>query len=1096
MRRAASALSTVGILAIAIVVAALLLPSQAVAQSASMPEAVQAEVLRLNDRGIEAYQQARDAAAEADFQQALNILEAGGWMEDPTAAQILDNLANLYTATGRWTEAEDAYRRVLAILETLFGETHVSLALRLQILGGMLQQQGRYSEALALLNKALSIRREALPRDHPELGETVYALGQVLQAMGVADTAEMRFKEALKIWERALGAESAAVGSVLNDLGHLYARQARYREAETQLRRSLAVNEAALGPGDVETGRSLNNLAALFQAQARYAEAEELYGRAIAVWEEALGPTHSLLAGALNNLAQLYQNTGRYAAAEEGFRKSLRIHETVFGRDHLLTGVSLGNLAFVLWQQGRMSEAEPLMVRSLEVMESALDPDHPDIAASLTNLGLLYRRQGRLEHARVLLERALTIFERADGPRHLSVATALNNLADLLRAEGRDEQAEPLLLRTLEIQRNRLNPTHPDIATTVNNLGSLYFKLGRLAEAEEHLRDALTLFEKGLGAGHPDLVVPLGNLSDFYRQTGRHAEALEHSARGLAILTARRATAAGDRSARSETEFRQSLSRFRRHLDLLSTALDAGSVPLEQVVAEGFKTAQHVVSGSVAQAMKRASARVAAADSALAALVRDRQDAEDAWRNADTELLAALGRGDLAAVERLRRRLDSLGAIVDDAEAALQQEFPEYLEFVQPGALSVDELRPLLRGGEALLLYVLNTDRAHLWVIGKDIAAYRALPTTATEVANRVGLLRESLEPLSAGRLPAFPAAHAHELYRTLVAPAKDLLWDGASLLVVADGAVEGLPFGLMLTEEPGAGRMGRAEDLREAAWLTRRHAVTVVPGVSSLRALRGSMRGLSEGKGQGMQPFIGFGDPLLGGDAKANRATTAQALFRDTGSRLANVSALRALSRLPETAGELRSIAALLGAGDGALFLGANATEAVVKSTDLSRARILSFATHGAVAGSFEAVGQPGLVFTPPTVATPENDGFLTAGEVALLRLNADAVILSACNTAAPDGTPGAEGLSGLAKAFLYAGARSMLVSHWPVDSVATVTLMTRLFEFRDRNPEIGPAEALRRARLSMMQDDDRPDLAHPFYWAPFVVVGEGAGG
>jgi CHAT domain-containing protein len=170
-------------------------------------------------------------------------------------------------------------------------------------------------------------------------------------------------------------------------------------------------------------------------------------------------------------------------------------------------------------------------------------------------------------------------------------------------------------------------------------------------------------------------------------------------------------------------------------------------------------------------------------------------------------------------------------------------------------------------------------------------------------------------------------------------------------------------------------------------------------------------------------------------------------------------------------------------------------ATETNVKKADLTRYRVLAFATHGLMAGDFRGLAEPALVLTPPDNGTEFDDGLLTASEVAQLKLNADWVILSACNTAAADDTPGAEGLSGLAKAFFYAGSRALLVSHWPVASAATEKLTTRMFKEGSDNPGIGKAEALRRSMLAMMADEKSPQLTHPAFWAPFVVVGEGAG-
>ena len=152
-----------------------------------------------------------------------------------------------------------------------------------------------------------------------------------------------------------------------------------------------------------------------------------------------------------------------------------------------------------------------------------------------------------------------------------------------------------------------------------------------------------------------------------------------------------------------------------------------------------------------------------------------------------------------------------------------------------------------------------------------------------------------------------------------------------------------------------------------------------------------------------------------------------------------------------------------------------------------------MAFATHGLVAGQFKGLGEPGLVLTPPSDGSEADDGFLAASEIAQLKLDADWVILSACNTAAPDGTPGAEGLSGLAKAFFYAGSRALLVSHWEVDSGAAVQLTTAMLNATQDRPKIGRAEALRQSMLKLMEDETNPHYAHPTFWAPFVVVGEG---
>ena len=175
-------------------------------------------------------------------------------------------------------------------------------------------------------------------------------------------------------------------------------------------------------------------------------------------------------------------------------------------------------------------------------------------------------------------------------------------------------------------------------------------------------------------------------------------------------------------------------------------------------------------------------------------------------------------------------------------------------------------------------------------------------------------------------------------------------------------------------------------------------------------------------------------------------------------------------------------------------MHLGDAAREPLVRGNDdLADYRVVAFATHGLMAGDFEGIAEPALVLTPPEEASEEDDGLLVSSEIAQLKLNADWVVLSACNTAAADGTPGAAGLSGLAKAFFYAGSRGLLVSHWPVETKSAQRLTTGAFEALAADPDLGRSEALRQSILALIDDEADPHYAHPAFWAPFVVVGEG---
>jgi CHAT domain-containing protein len=333
--------------------------------------------------------------------------------------------------------------------------------------------------------------------------------------------------------------------------------------------------------------------------------------------------------------------------------------------------------------------------------------------------------------------------------------------------------------------------------------------------------------------------------------------------------------------------------------------------------------------------------------------------------------------------------------------------------------------------------------------------------------------------------------------------------------LIVPSGALASLPFHVLVTEKPSKA-FPPDGDYRGVAWLGRRNAISVLPSVTSLKALREHAR-----RGDAAQKaFLGVGNPLLvgpgGGDQSASKKQScpnespvlsqkvaarstiggdAGRLFRGG---LANTALLKKQQPLPETADELCAIGRSLNAPSTDILLGSKATERTIKSLNsagsLANYRVLHFATHGLLpketASVAAGLAEASLLLTPPDQASEEDDGLLTASEVTQLKLNADWVILSACNTGGGDQS--GEALSGLARAFFYAGARALLVSHWYVDSQSAVALTTKAFEQMQRDPKLGRAESLRRSMRALMDGDAR--VAHPANWAPFVVVGEGA--
>jgi CHAT domain-containing protein len=541
----------------------------------------------------------------------------------------------------------------------------------------------------------------------------------------------------------------------------------------------------------------------------------------------------------------------------------------------------------------------------------------------------------------------------------------------------------------------------------------------------------------------------------------------------------------------------------------------------KSLVSEGFETAQLTTLTRTASTLSRLGARFAAGDGALAEAVRRYQDLFDQREVFEDLLLKELNQTAKTRMEEkiktLRMQLDKIQSSLKKARERLENEFPAYAKLARPSPLSIDEVKNLLTPEEALLTFVIGLEESYLWVIRHNLEKFLIIKVGKKQLTKTVTNLRQALVPQS--RLQPFDLEASQRLYNILLKPAEAYLKGANHLLFVPNGPLESLPMGLLVKQldrvseqdtgdesvalvsrglegvvveddSPEEGSTNnRFASYRKAQWLAQEYAITMLPSVSSLKALRGSGTNVSS---KAPKSFMGFGDPLLGGVIADNKYIPGSAELFSRGA-VADVKEVRQLPRLPETDKELRSIARTLGAPSDSVYLREDATESKVKSLDLSQSRILAFATHGLVSGEMKGLAEPALVFTPPEVGTEEDDGLLTASEVAQLKLDADWVILSACNTASSDGKPGAEGLSGLARSFFYAGGRSLLVSHWPVETNSAVELTTGIFEEMKTNPEIGRAEALRRSRIRLINNQVHPEYAHPYFWAPFVVVGEG---
>jgi CHAT domain-containing protein/tetratricopeptide (TPR) repeat protein len=767
-------------------------------------------------------------------------------------------------------------------------------------------------------------------------------------------------------------------------------------------------------------------------------------------------------------------------------------------------------------------------------------------------------KQGRLAEAEADARRALIARLRELGKYNALMPKYITGLADILVEQGRHEEAEQLTRIAIEINRRVgvIDSSH-DTATMLASLGDILVLRGQSAEATEvyaeldkaiadwdpQTREALelngsriyTLFasdriQAGIAAAqalikrltarvgerHFETASARGILAIGYMRAGKDAEALKEFSAAVPILVTgvNESSDADDASLVAARRLRAQMI-VEAYLSLV--AKDASALT-GKIAAETFHIADAVRGQSVQRAVASSGARMIAKDEKLGELIRQEQDLALQVRallgTLNNSLELPPGERDEAGVKSITATIALLRAERVAVTKNIINLFPNYGELIDPKPTSVADVQKALRPGEVMLSFYFGQSASFVWGVGKGGDAVLApLRVTASDLEIKVRELRKALD-FEVGVVSTFPpynVALAHELYAALMQPVEAVWKPAKSLIVIANGALGLMPLPLLVTALPHVPASSAAlfADYRNVPWLARTHAISMVPSSAAFRTLRTVPAASKE-----RQPLIGFGDPYFteeqaaDADREAKPTEVAQLDMGMTARRRSlprlrdvNSADLALLQRLPDTALELKAIAAALNADPAtSLYLGRKANEGVVKSIDLSKFRIVAFATHGLMPGDLNGLTQPALAFSAPSVANVEGDGLLTMEEILPLKLDADWVVLSACNTAT-GATAGAEAASGLGRAFFYAGSRALLLTNWPVETISARNLVSDLFRRQAADAQLSRAEALQRAMLGIMDGPGYSEngielytYAHPMFWGPYSLIGDGA--
>jgi tetratricopeptide (TPR) repeat protein len=465
------------------------------------------------------------ARAEPLYKEALEIRQKILGREHPDTATTLNNLGLLYEAIREYSKAEPLLKEALETRQKVLGREHAQTVTSLNSLATLYHDMGDYANAEPLLKEALEIRQKMLGPEHPDTVNSLNNLGWLYRDLGEYAKAEPLLQEALRIRQKVLGFEHPDTAFSLNSLASLYKVMGEYGKAEPLFQEALRIYRKVLGPEHPDAALTLNNLAALYEDMGECAKAEPLLKEALRIDQKVLGSRHPDTAGCIENLATLYFITGDYTQAEQLFKEALEICRKALGNEHLATAPYLNGLAVFYQSLGEYAWAEPLLKEALQIREKVLGPDHPDTAASLSSLAGLYEQLGDYAKAELLLKESLRIDQKMLGPENPDTVNSLNDLAYCYWAKGDYTKTEQLFEEALGTTLKTFGSEHFATAGTLFHLARLYAAAGEYVKAEPLFKEALRIDQKVLGREHPATATALRNLALLELDVGNIQEA-------------------------------------------------------------------------------------------------------------------------------------------------------------------------------------------------------------------------------------------------------------------------------------------------------------------------------------------------------------------------------------------------------------------------------------------------------------------------------------------------------------------------------------------------------------------------------------------
>src|SRR5579859_1129915 len=995
-----------------------------------------------------------------------------------------------WAAFGRWelAKAEQYHQQALTIRQRL-APGSLEVIDSLNCLGAVSERRGDLDKAESYYRQALEISQRLSPENLGMAG-ALNGLGTIAMRQENLDKAERYFRQALDI-RRRLAPGSHVVAFSWITLARLAGQREDLATAEEYFLQALKTEDklSSVDLADIFTG-----LGTIAMERSDLAKAERYFRQALEI-RQKVEPDSLAVAGDLGNLAWVLSARGELFKAEECLRSALDVRQRL-APGSLMVAASMGALGGLAYTRSDLSAAEEYFHKALDIREK-LAPGSGDLAISLSWLGTTSLDRDDLARAEAYFHQALEIREKL-APSALGVAWTLGGLGKVASKRGDLDTAQAYFLQALAIQ-SKLVPGSLSEAGTLHSLGDLASNRHNFAEAEQYYRRALTIQEKQV-PGTRIHAWGLFALGGALREEQKLDSATELFAQGIDAVESQSARLGGTQEVRSG--FRAVYEdNYKGYIDLL-------------IHQKRPELAFYVLESSRARTLleQLATAHVDIHHGGEPVLLqRERSLRELMAAQSSRHIRLLNGRHTDEQLDALDKQLEELQQQYDEVEEEIRFTSPAYAALTQPQLLSIKEVQQQLLDQNTILLeYSLGEARSYVWVVRATSFDVYELPSrsviekTARGVygllTERNRIIEKETESQRQKRLVQAEVEYtraAAELSRMVLGPVAALL-ENKRLLVVADGALQTIPFAALPTPAPVCVGHSLSEVRAGASVpLVIDHEIVDLPSASVLAELRRQERNRQEPP----KAVAVLADPVF--DEKDERVASAMGRTHDRGKQIVALPSLNKeltqavgqptrsfdrgayLRRLLWTHWEANAILRVTPAGQGMEALGFQASRVTAMSPALAQYRIVHFATHGLL--DSEHPERSGLVLSMVNERGEAQNGFLDLEDIYNLNLPADLVVLSACDTGLGQDVRG-EGLIGLTRGFMYAGASRVVASLWSVDDEVTAELMARFYTAMERD-KMSPAAALRAAQVQVSKDER---WNSPYYWAGFQLQGE----